>query len=183
MPKNKGLGGKHRRKGKGAVGPKELVLKEEGQEYAQITKIVGNGFMDVMCFTASGNVAKRAHIRGTMRKRVWMAVGDIVLVSIRDFQNTVCDIEKKYTSDEARILRMRKYIPEDIDINTNDKAADESPFTFDKNMDDEESSEEDQFKQKQVALQSRNLDLPPSEESEESEQDDESDTEVDLDKL
>ena len=182
MPKNKGLGGKHRRKGKGANdGPKEMIFSQEGEEYAQITKIVGSGYMEVLCFTPNGNVTKRAHIRGTMRKRVWMAVGDIVLVSVRDFQNSSCDIEKKYTSDEARILRMKKLIPDDIDINNNDKAADDSPFTFDKDIDDEDDSIEDKFGKREVSKQSRNLDLPPSEESDEQGQEEEE--EIDLNKL
>ena len=39
MPKHKGKGGKSRRRGKGGEGDKrELVFKEDGQEYGQVLK-------------------------------------------------------------------------------------------------------------------------------------------------
>lgn len=118
MPKNKGLGGKKRRKGKGATNfeKRELITKGVGQEYAQIVKSLGTDFMEVICFTNSGNSTKRGHIRGTMRKRVWLASGDIVLVNIRDFQDSTCDIILKYTPDEARLLRSKNVIPISSDV-------------------------------------------------------------------
>ena len=44
MPKNKGKGGKNRRRGKNENEglKRELVFKEDGQEYAQVTKMLGN---------------------------------------------------------------------------------------------------------------------------------------------
>ena len=51
MPKNKGRGGKNYRKGKNQVETKrELVFKEEETEYGQVTKILGNGRVEVNCF-------------------------------------------------------------------------------------------------------------------------------------
>ena len=40
MPKNKGKGGKNRRRGKNENegAKRELILKEEGQEYAQVRR-------------------------------------------------------------------------------------------------------------------------------------------------
>lgn len=165
MPKNKGAGGKNRRKGKGNAGPKELVFKEaEGQEYGQISKSLGNGYMSVMCFTTTGNILKRAHIRGTMRKRVWMAVGDIVLVSTRGYQDSTCDIVLKYTSDEARLLRLRHQIPDNIDINKSDTLPEDNIITFD-NVEENENNDASSTKHL-VAGQNRNLDLPSSDSEE-----------------
>ena len=131
MPKNKGIGGKNRRKGKGITNePRELVYKNIGQEDGQIIKSLGNGYMQVMCFTDNGNISRRAHIRGTMRKKVWMSAGDIVLVSIRDYQDSVCDIITRYTPDEARILRYKKQLPDNIDINKTDNTTDDNIFVF-----------------------------------------------------
>ncbi len=67
MPKNKGKGGKNRRRGKNQNEPdkRELTLKEESQEYAQITKMLGNGRVEVNCFDG---VIRLGHIRGKMRK-------------------------------------------------------------------------------------------------------------------
>ena len=46
MPKNKGKGGKNRRRGKNENEEKrELTLKEEGQEYAQVMRMLGNGML------------------------------------------------------------------------------------------------------------------------------------------
>lgn len=43
MPKNKGKGGKNRRRGKNENDneKRELTFKEEGQEYAQVVKMLG----------------------------------------------------------------------------------------------------------------------------------------------
>jgi translation initiation factor 1A len=130
MPKNKGAGGKNRRKGKSSnLGEKkEIIYKIADQEYGQIIKSIGSGHMEVMCFTSNGNVVKRAHIRGSMRKRVWMTAGDIVLVNVRDYQEGVCDILMKYTADEARFLRSRHQIPDNIDINKKDMVEDEFEY-------------------------------------------------------
>jgi len=52
MPKAKGkTGGKNRRRGKGdADGQKrELEFKEDGQEYAQVEKMLGNGRLTAQC--------------------------------------------------------------------------------------------------------------------------------------
>lgn len=162
MPKNKGAGGKNRRKGKSNIDkPKELVYKKDGQEYAQITKSLGNGYMEVICFTTDGNLRKRAHIRGNMRKRVWMAVGDIVLVSIRNYQDTICDIELKYTSDQVRILRSRNQLPDNIDINKKDMIADDNAIVF-----AEDTDEEDELIE-YISKQNRNLEMPTNDSDEE----------------
>lgn len=52
MPKNKGKGGKNRRRGKNEneTEKRELIFKEDGQEYAQVTKMLGNGRLEAMCF-------------------------------------------------------------------------------------------------------------------------------------
>ena len=45
MPQTKGKGGKKnkRAKGNGEFTKRELVFKDEGQEYAQVLKMLGNG--------------------------------------------------------------------------------------------------------------------------------------------
>nr|6GSM_i Chain i, Eukaryotic translation initiation factor 1A [Saccharomyces cerevisiae S288C] len=95
-------------------GPKrELIYKEEGQEYAQITKMLGNGRVEASCF--DGN-KRMAHIRGKLRKKVWMGQGDIILVSLRDFQDDQCDVVHKYNLDEARTLKNQGELPENAKI-------------------------------------------------------------------
>lgn len=50
--------------------------------------MLGNGRLEAYCFDG---VKRLAIIRGKMQKKVWMGNGDIVLVSLRDFQDGKCD--------------------------------------------------------------------------------------------
>ena len=111
-----GKGGKNRRRGKGdgEETKRELEFKEEGQEYAQVVKMLGNGRCECFCFDG---VTRLGHIRGKMRKKVWVTAGDIVLVGKRDFQDEKVDIIHKYSADEARNLKQYGELPETARIN------------------------------------------------------------------
>lgn len=110
MTKGKPKGGNKRRRGKsgGDEMKRELVFKEHGQEYAQVIKMLGNGRVDAQCYDG---VKRLGIIRGAMRKRVWIAVGDIILVGLRDFQDNKADIIWKYTLSEARNLKVLGELP------------------------------------------------------------------------
>jgi len=116
MPKNKGKGGKNRRRGKNEneSEKRELLFKEDEQEYAQVTKMLGNGRLEAMCFDG---VKRLCHIRGKLRKKVWINQGDIILVGLRDYQDTKADVIFKYTPDEARNLKTYGEFPESVRIN------------------------------------------------------------------
>jgi len=115
MPKNKGKGGKNRRRGKNENEneKRELVFKEDGQEYAQVTKMLGNGRLEAMCFDGSKRLC---HIRGKLRKKVWINTSDIILVGLRDYQDQKADVILKYTPDEARNLKAYGELPENAKI-------------------------------------------------------------------
>ena len=114
MPKGKG-GKKHKRgKNKSQFEEsRELVFKEDGQEYAQITQKLGNGRLTANCFDG---IKRLAHIRGTMRRRIWIEMGDIVLVSLREFQDAKCDIILKYSDTESRNLKVYGELPDKTKI-------------------------------------------------------------------
>merc|ERR1739841_23789 len=143
MPKNKGKGGKSRRRGKGDNGDdkRELIFKEDGQEYAQVLTMLGNGRLEAQCFDG---IKRLCHIRGKMRKRVWVSAGDIVLVGLRDYQDEKGDVILKYTSDEARNLKAYGELPETAKINesTEVEFGDEDDVEFDFGEDDSESDGE-----------------------------------------
>ena len=61
--------------------------------------MLGNGRVEAQCFDGTKRLA---HIRGKMRKKVWINQGDIVLLSLRDFQDDKADVIVKYTPDEVR---------------------------------------------------------------------------------
>jgi len=116
MPKNKGKGGKNRRRGKNENEneKRELVFKEEGQEYAQVTKMLGNGRLEAVCFDGTKRLC---HIRGKLRKKVWINTSDIILIGLRDYQDNKADVILKYTPDEARNLKAYGELPESVNIN------------------------------------------------------------------
>lgn len=77
-----GKGGKNRRRGKNEneADKRELVYKEDGQglapssqqgltwvEYAQVTKMLGNGRVEALCIDGT---VRLCHIRGKLRKKV-----------------------------------------------------------------------------------------------------------------
>lgn len=118
MTKNKGKGGKSKRKGKSdqqEENKRELLLKEPGQEYAKITKILGNCRAEVYCFD---DVIRLSHFRGAFRKRVWIEMNDIVLVGLRDYENAKCDVIHKYLPEEIRHLSYLNEIPAKFITNT-----------------------------------------------------------------
>lgn len=45
-------------------------------------------------------------------RQVWMNVGDVILLSLREFQDAKGDIILKYSADEARSLKSLGEIPE-----------------------------------------------------------------------
>jgi translation initiation factor 1A len=59
-----------------------------------------------------------------MRRKVWIQPGDIVLCSLREFQNKKCDIILKYLPDEVKQLKAQGQIPDqtqDSQSGNNDK--------------------------------------------------------------
>ena len=117
MPKNKGKGGKNFKKGKKSTGEQErrdLLFKEDGQEYAQVVRMLGDGRVALSCYDG---VARTGLIRGTMRRRVWINTGDIVLVGLREFQADKADVIHKYTAEEARVLQAYDELPASASIN------------------------------------------------------------------
>ena len=110
MPKGNIKGGKKHKRNKNLdVESKTLRLKEEGQEYAKVKKCKGNCRFDVECCDGK---TRSAILCGTMRKRKFINQGQLVLVSLRDWQDDVCDIIDSYEETHAKRLKAEKEIPE-----------------------------------------------------------------------
>ncbi len=103
---------------------KNLVIKENGQDYAKVTKTLGHCNYRVIC--ASDDTERIGHIRGSLsmrmgRKRQLIREGTWLLVSLRDFQDERCDIIHRYADDEVAVLIKRGEISEpdqacDVDV-------------------------------------------------------------------
>ncbi|CAK7348779.1 unnamed protein product [Dovyalis caffra] len=116
MPKNKGKGGKNRKRGKNDADDekRELIFKEDGQEYAQVIRMLGNGRCETYCIDG---IQRLGHIRGKMHKKVWTAAGDIILAGLRDYQDDKVDVILNYMPDEARLLKAYGELPEKFKLN------------------------------------------------------------------
>ena len=153
MPNTKG-GKKHKRnKKRDDTFEKTLRLKDEneGQEYAQITKCLGNCRFTVMCFDGKERMATMC---GGMRKRRFVNQNDIVLVSLRDWQDEKCDIIDNYDDNLTRKLKDKGLIPDsiklDVDKQYDDDDDDNLGFVFttdipdsDEEIDKKSSTSED----------------------------------------
>jgi translation initiation factor 1A len=134
MPKNK-IGGSGAKKAKNMPSSsRELTFKEESEDYAIVSSVLGGGKMKVMCIGCDNrkSIERIATIRGNMRKKVWINKDDLVLVSLRDFQDDRCDIILKYTPEEIKMLKSYDEIPKYLSIkNDNHDTDDTDEIQFD----------------------------------------------------
>lgn len=98
------------KKNDGEMKQKQLILKDDDTEYAKLIKPLGNSRFETSC---NDGITRIAHIRGKMQKKIWLKAGDVVLVSLRDFQQEKCDIIHKYSDDEVIELIKCKHITND----------------------------------------------------------------------
>lgn len=99
-----------------------MIFKEDGQEYAQVLRMLGNGRLEAYCIDG---VKRLCHIRGKMRKKVWVNTGDIVLLGLREYQDEKADVILKYMADEARSLKQYGELPDNIRVNDTDALIDD----------------------------------------------------------
>ena len=163
MPRGRGRGGKRNKKKGGFGGKRELVYAEDGQEYGQIQKLLGSGRMSCLCFDGIERLVK---VRGKFKRRVWVNVNDIVLVNVREFEETKGDIVHVYYYDEAKQLKQQGELPKDLKIEkskTNDEGA----------LDIQFEEDEEEVKKKTVKKEKQNLDdfMPNSSSEDEDEED------------
>lgn len=115
-----------------------MLLTRASPEYAQVVKMLGNGRLETQCFDGTKRLG---HIRGKLRKKVWINQGDIILLSLRDYQDEKGDVILKYTADEARSLKAYGELPESAKINETDTYGPnedgECNFEFDEDRDSE----------------------------------------------
>ena len=101
--------------------------------------MLGNGRLDALCFDGEKRLA---HIRGKLRKKVWINQGDIILLSLREYQDEKGDVIMKYTADEARSLKAYGELPEHAKINETDTYGHDA-FEDNVEFDEDRESEED----------------------------------------
>ena len=101
----KNWGGKNAKKVKRSSVDNEssrvLEFKQELQVYGKVLKLLGDSRFTVMC---DDGKERLCIARGKMKKRIWIQLNDIVLISLRDFEPSKGDIIHKYNIDESKRL-------------------------------------------------------------------------------
>lgn len=131
-------GGKRAKKMKNhtIVATKEVNrATDDEQAYATIEKVCGNAAFEVKC-TRDGKI-RHGICRGSLhRQRKHFAVGKVVLITFRDFEERPenikpkCDIIQLYMDDEVRQLQRAGELDKSIKIDES-KMVDEDDVGFD----------------------------------------------------
>lgn len=105
-------------------------------------KMLGNGRLEAICL--KDNQKRLCHIRGKLRKKVWINTTDVILIGLRDFQDDKADVILKYTPDEARQLKTRGEIPEHVNITDTSEFGQDTGgdgIYFDEQFDDDDGDD------------------------------------------
>ncbi|HID16683.1 TPA: translation initiation factor eIF-1A [Candidatus Bathyarchaeota archaeon] len=87
---------------------KEMVLPGEGQLLGVVTQMLGYDRLMVKCTDGRERVCR---IRGKMKRKVWIKVGDVVLVAPWEFQpETKGDVLWRYMESQVATLRRKGYL-------------------------------------------------------------------------
>jgi translation initiation factor 1A len=84
--------------------------------------MLGDCRLEALCFDGSRRLA---HIRGKFRRKVWIKKDDIILLSLRDYQDEKGDVILKYSADEVRSLKAYGELPKSANINETDTYGEE----------------------------------------------------------
>ena len=77
-----------------------------------------------------------------MRKKVWIKVNDVVLVSLREFEQSKADIIYKYEIPEINYLKKENEIPDNIKLYEDVEETKDNGFDFINDEEEEEIIEE-----------------------------------------
>tara|TARA_B100001115_G_C15771654_1_gene378700 strand:+ start:639 stop:1028 length:390 start_codon:yes stop_codon:yes gene_type:complete len=122
MPSKKNNKKKKNSKNRQTDFKRELIYRDEDQQYARVLKLLGNRRLTCECFDGKERLGL---IRGSMRKRVWISVGDLVLIALREFQDKKCDVIHKYKEDEERYLKKTGAFESYVENKQNTKEEDD----------------------------------------------------------
>ena len=110
------------------------------QEYAQVLKVYGNNRYEASCVDGK---TRLAHARGNLKKKkVFVKLGDVVLVSLREFEDAKCDIIYVYNQKEVKALKKLGEIPDSINEDLVGKTEEPDIGVEFRNADDSDSEEE-----------------------------------------
>ncbi len=81
--------------------------REEEEMFAVVDLKVGGPHLKVICEDGKERLAR---IPGRFRRRMWIRVGDIVIVKLWEYEKDKCDVIYKYSPVEVEKLREKGYL-------------------------------------------------------------------------
>jgi translation initiation factor 1A len=76
-------------------------------------QLLGASKIRVMCEDGQSRVGR---IPGKIKKRMWIREGDLLIISVWDFEPSKCDVRFRYTKTQAMNLSKKNKIPKNLDI-------------------------------------------------------------------
>ena len=124
--RNTAGGKKHKKQGNISNQNNEIIFADSEQNYGKVMKLLGHSKFEIMVFSKNGKGDFEAktiigNARPRLKKKRMFANKDcFVIVSLRDFQESVCDIVHVYKQNHVHILNKKKLIPSySVDIGIN----------------------------------------------------------------
>ena len=148
MTKNTKGGSKHKKyaRNRNPINRNKLsdLKKTENQEYAFVKDVLGNCRFRLICWDKKERLGI---LRGKMKKRQWVQRGELVLASLREFQDDKCEIIQKYSGDQVKVLLKHNLISEafikDGSTFDNDESNNNNPFEEDIEIDQNKHTSND----------------------------------------
>jgi len=94
-----------------------FVVKEKFQQYGKVLELLGDGRLKAVC---EDNQVRICTIRGKLKNKVWIRKDDIILVSLRDFDEKKGDVIHKYDEKQIKqLLSLRELDKEKLEMFSN----------------------------------------------------------------
>ena len=103
------------------------LIKGPGEEYAYVQDKFGDARFRVIC---NDKVCRLGIVRGKIRNSCRMEKGSLALVSIREFEDTKCDILYQYLPDDIDKLIKHNFVSESF-VKTGKLASSTDQSTYD----------------------------------------------------
>ena len=84
-----------------------LPKREEEEMFAVVDMKVGGPHLKVICDDGKERLAR---IPGRFRRRMWIRVGDVILVKLWEWEKDKCDVLYKYSPVEVEKLKKEGYL-------------------------------------------------------------------------
>jgi len=91
----------------------KLPNKLKGEQFGIADQLLGGSRLMAICQDGKKRLGR---IRGKMKKRLWVKIGDLLIVKPWSFDDEKADVVWRYTRTEANYLSERGLLPDEVNI-------------------------------------------------------------------